>query len=305
MIHKYSNPIRIRNSYLSFLKRQEVLGEPFYNKLGQLNNFYIPICDLIYKDYIKKNKTILIGLSGGQGSGKSTIAKIIKLILNIKYNFNTISFSIDDFYKTLKSRKKMSKTVHKLFLTRGVPGTHDIKLLRKIFQKLLKKNFSSFLIPKFDKSIDDRLKKKEWIKVKKKPEIIIFEGWCIGSQPQKISQLSKPINSLEKINDKKIIWRKRINNELKNNYKRIFKLIDKLIFLKVPSFEYVYKWRFLQEEKLKLTSKGKKTMSKSQVKEFIMYYERITKQMIKDLKYSADVIIKLDKKHRLSGIKFN
>jgi len=78
-----------------------------------------------------------------------------------------------------------------------------------------------------------------------------------------------------------------------------------LIFLKVPSFEYVYKWRFLQEEKLKLTSKGKKTMSKSQVKEFIMYYERITKQMIKDLKYSADVIIKLDKKHRLSGIKFN
>ena len=160
MIHKYSNPIRIRNSYLSFLKRQEVLGEPFYDKLGQLNNFYIPICDLIYKDYIKKNKTILIGLSGGQGSGKSTIAKIIKLILNIKYNFNTISFSIDDFYKTLKSRKKMSKTVHKLFLTRGVPGTHDIKLLRKIFQKLLKKNFSSFLIPKFDKSIDDRLKKK-------------------------------------------------------------------------------------------------------------------------------------------------
>ena len=305
MIHKYSNPIRIRNSYLSFLKRQEVLGEPFYDKLGQLNNFYIPICDLIYKDYIKKNKTILIGLSGGQGSGKSTIAKIIKLILNIKYNFNTISLSIDDFYKTLKSRKKMSKTVHKLFLTRGVPGTHDIKLLRKIFQKLLKKNFSSFLIPKFDKSIDDRLKKKEWIKVKKKPEIIIFEGWCIGSQPQKISQLSKPINSLEKINDKKIIWRKRINNELKNNYKRIFKLIDKLIFLKVPSFEYVYKWRFLQEEKLKLTSKGKKTMSKSQVKEFIMYYERITKQMIKDLKYSADVIIKLDKKHRLSGIKFN
>ena len=78
-----------------------------------------------------------------------------------------------------------------------------------------------------------------------------------------------------------------------------------MIFLKVPSFKYVYKWRFLQEEKLKLTSKGKKTMSKSQVKEFIMYYERITKQMIKDLKYSADVIIKLDKKHRLSGIKFN
>ena len=161
------------------------------------------------------------------------------------------------------------------------------------------------LIPKFDKSIDDRVKKKRWTKVKKKPEIIIFEGWCVGSQPQKLSQLSKPINSLEKIKDKKIIWRKKINNELKKNYKKIFSLIDKLIFLKVPSFEHVFKWRLLQEKKLKLTSKGKKIMSKSQVREFIMYYERITKQMLKDLKFSADVIIKLDKKHRLSDIKFN
>ena len=82
-------------------------------------------------------------------------------------------------------------------------------------------------------------------------------------------------------------------------------MIDKLIFLKVPSFEHVFKWRLLQEKKLKLTSKGKKIMSKSQIREFIMYYERITKQMLKDLKFSADVIIKLDKKHRLSDIKFN
>ena len=31
-----------------------------------------------------------------------------------------------------------------------------------------------------------------------------------------------------------------------------------MIFLKIPSFEYVYKWRLLQEKKLKFTSKGKK-----------------------------------------------
>ena len=47
------------------------------------------------------------------------------------------------------------------------------------------------------------LKKNRWTKVKKKPEIIIFEGWCVGSETPKLSQLSKPINSLEKINDKK------------------------------------------------------------------------------------------------------
>ena len=46
-------------------------------------------------------------------------------------------------------------------------------------------------------------------------------------------------------------------------------------------------------------------MSYLQVKNFIMYYERITLQMLKDLKKNADVVIKLDAKHRLSAIRFN
>ncbi len=78
-----------------------------------------------------------------------------------------------------------------------------------------------------------------------------------------------------------------------------------LILLKVPSFDCVYKWRHLQEKKLQLTSKGKKIMSSQQVREFIMYYERITMQMLKDLSSKADVVLYLDKKHRLNKIKFN
>ncbi len=75
--------------------------------------------------------------------------------------------------------------------------------------------------------------------------------------------------------------------------------------MKVPNFECVYKWRLLQENKLKLTSKGKKIMSPKQVREFIMYYERITKQMLEDLGKNAYAVLSLDKKHRLSKLKFN
>ena len=82
----------------------------------------------------------------------------------------------------------------------------------------------------------------------------------------KKKDLFKPINRLEKYQDKKRIWRGRVNEELKKNYTNIFKLINTLIFLKVPSFNHVYKWRLLQEEKLKITSKGKKTMNKMKLK---------------------------------------
>ena len=290
----------LKKKYLKFIRKQETTSERFHESFNQLDRFYIPFCNELFKLYKTHNKTLLLGLSGSQGSGKSTISKILKIILNTNFNLNVIYISIDDFYKTTIERKKMSKLYHPLFLTRGVPGTHDSKMIYKKLSSLLKKNFNSISIPKFDKSIDNRLKFKYWKKIKKKPDIIIFEGWCVGAEPQKFKELKKPINILEKAEDTKLIWRKKVNNELKKSYKKIFNLIDKKIFLKVPSFKYVLKWRLLQEKKLKKASK--KSMTKKELKRFIMFYERITKNMTKNYK-NNDYIISIDEKHKIKSIK--
>ena len=295
----------VKKKYLNFLKSQEVASEPFRDKLGQLNNFFLPISEKIYRNYLNNKKTKIIGLTGGQGSGKSTISQILKIILKEGFNLNTEIFSIDDFYKTFKERKVMSKKIHPLFLTRGVPGTHNTALLFKCLKNLKDEHFKKFSIPKFDKSIDDRLQKKFWQNIMTKPDIVIFEGWCVGASPQKNKDLIVPINVLEKEKDKKRTWRNFVNKELKTRYKKIFKLIDLMIFLKIPSFEYVYKWRSLQEKKLRVTSKGKKTMSNKQVKNFIMFYERITRHMLKNFSKKANFVINLDKSHRLKSLKFN
>ena len=127
---------------------------------------------------------------------------------------------------------------------------------------------------------------------------------CWSSSTKK-KDLIVPVNTLEEQKDNKRIWRNKVNKELKNSYKEIFRLIDKIIFLKVPSFKHVYKWRLLQEKKLRITSKGKKTMTNFQIKNFIMFYERLTKHMLKTLSKTADSVIKIDTKHRLESIKFN
>ena len=296
---------KIKKKYIKFINSQEVTSEPFRDKLGQLEKFYIPISEMIKDEFLKKKKTRVIGLTGGQGTGKSTISNILKIILKEAYGLETIIFSIDDFYKTLSEREKMSKKVNALFLTRGVPGTHDTKKLFSCIRSLKGYRFKKFKIPKFDKSIDDRLAKNKWQNVKKKTNIVIFEGWCVGARAQKKKDLINPINKLEKQNDKKRVWRERVNLELKNNYKKIFNLIDKLIFLRVPSFKYVLKWRLLQEKKLRISAKGNKTMSDKQIGNFIMYYERVTKHMLKILPKTADTVINIDYKHRLKSIKFN
>ena len=305
MENRHFNYHKVKKKYLKFLTSQEVMSEPFRDKLGQLKKFYLPISKMIANDYLKKKKTKIIGLTGGQGTGKSTISNILKIILKEAYKLETVIFSIDDFYKTLNERKKISKKISPLFLTRGVPGTHDTKMLLHCINNLKNNNFKKMIIPKFDKSIDDRYKKNKWLKVKKKPNIVIFEGWCVGATAQKNKDLNFPVNKLEKQRDNKKIWRQKVNSELKKDYNKIFNLIDKLIFLKVPSFKYVFRWRLLQEKKLRITGKGNKTMNDKQVENFVMYYERITKHMLKTLPKTANTVISIDEKHRLKSIKFN
>jgi len=294
----------IKSDYLKFLKKQEVVGKPIVDKIGKLNKFYLPLSEWLYSIYKKDNKIKIIGLSGGQGAGKSTITGILKFILKKKYGLNLCVFSIDDFYKTKSERKKMSKKVHPLFLTRGVPGTHDLNLINKTIKQLKKQRFKTVLIPKFDKSIDDRFKKNKWQKIKKPPHLIIFEGWCIGAKHQKNTELKKPLNLIERKYDIDLIWRKTVNNSLKNHYKKLFNKIDRLVYLKAPNFNNIFEWRLLQEQKMKLTSKNKKTMSKSQIREFIMFYERITRHMMKNFSRISDLTVFLDKSHRSKKMKF-
>ncbi|HIB94381.1 MAG TPA: uridine kinase, partial [Candidatus Lambdaproteobacteria bacterium] len=238
-------------------------------------------------------------------SGKTTVAKILKIILKKFFKRKIHVSSIDDFYKTLKDRNKMSYTTHPLFKTRGVPGTHDINLVKKFFYFIKKKKFEKTKLPKFDKSIDDRLKKKYWYNIKERPEIVILEGWCVGAKPQSNSLIKKPINILEKYEDKNLIWRKHINERLKREYKKLFEMIDCYIFMKIPNFHMVFKWRLLQENKLRKKSRfKKKIMPYNKIKRFIMFYQRITLQMIKDLSKSASIVMLLNKNHEIKKVLF-
>ena len=296
--------LKVKRDYLKYLSREKVFQSK-NNKIKSLKKIYIPMSFWIENKYKKKGKTLFLGFSGGQGSGKTTIAEILKIILKKFFKRKIYVSSIDDFYKTFEERKKMSNNVHSLFKTRGVPGTHDVNLIKNFFEILKKKKFRKIKLPKFEKAIDNRLKKKYWFNIKKKPEIVILEGWCVGAKPQINSEIKKPINNLEKFEDENLIWRKHVNEKLKKEYKKLFAMIDHLIYMKIPNFNMVFKWRLLQEKKLEKKSHlKKKIMSYNEIKRFIMFYERITLQMVKDLSKSASVVLLLKKNHIIKKVLF-
>ena len=153
-------------------------------------------------------------------------------------------------------------------LTRGVPGTHDINMMLSFFKKAKSKKFKRLRLPTFNKAVDDRFNKKYWYDLKAKPDVIIFEGWCVGATSEKNNSLKKNINSLEKAKDHKQVWRKYVNQQLKSKYRNLYSQLNCLIYLKAKNFNLLQKWRLKQERKLWLNTKKKsnlKIMSKGDV----------------------------------------
>ena len=298
---------KVKTASFKYISSQETAREKFKKKDLMIRSFLIPICFWIFKK-AKKKSPLIIGLAGGQGSGKTTISSILSLILKKYFKLKVFKISIDDFYKTKKQREILSKDKHSLLLTRGVPGTHDIKIMLDFFRKIKTKNFKSLKLPKFNKANDDRYKKKHWYKLKSRPDVVIFEGWCVGAKPQSLRLLKKPINALEKAYDKNLKWRRFVNLQLKTNYKKLYSQLDSLLYLKVKNFNLLKKWRIKQEEKLWLKSKSRKNlkiMNKKEVINFMQTYQRITEQMFKDAPKYSSIIMNLNKNHQIHKIKFN
>ena len=298
---------KVKTASFKYISSQETVREKFKKKDLMIRSFLIPICFWISKK-AKKKSPLIVGLAGGQGSGKTTISSILSLILKKYFKLKVFKISIDDFYKTKKQREILSKNKHSLLLTRGVPGTHDIKIMLDFFRKIKTKNFKSLKLPKFNKANDDRYKKKHWYKLKSRPDVVIFEGWCVGAKPQSLRLLKKPINAIEKAYDKSLKWRRFVNLQLKTNYKKLYSQLDSLLYLKVKNFNLLKKWRIKQEEKLWLKAKSRKNlkiMNKKEVINFMQTYQRITEQMFKDAPKYSSIIKNLNKYHQIHKIKFN
>ena len=202
-------------------------------------------------------------------------------------------------YLPKSDRHILAKTIHPLLATRGAPGTHDTRLCIHIL-KSLQGGVLPVNIPVFDKLADDRsLTQKRTVTAS--PDIILFEGWCVGIPPEIPDALLRPVNALESAEDADGIWRTYVNDRLLADYADLFSRIDYLIYLQIPSFDKVYAWRKKQEQRLSQAQGQTSRMSDGELHHFIAHYERLTRHAMHTLPQIADTVLKLNEKHRFSG----
>ena len=246
------------------------------------------------------NTAPLVGFSGCQGSGKSTLVALMAKVMREVHGISTVVLSLDDFYLTKAARSALAESIHPLFATRGVPGTHDLALLNETIATLRQPPPGGAVpVPAFDKALDDRTEMVHWRQVSAPMQLILLEGWCVGLSPQQESELAAPINPMEAEQDPSRVWRGEVNRQLATEYADLFGKLDALLLLQAPSFDAVFEWRWQQEQRLSQQfqqnhpDEPDPTMSRSEVADFILHYQRLTEHGLRTLPDRADFVWQL------------
>ena len=235
----------------------------------------------------------VVAISGAQGSGKTTLARLLTDAL-VARGLRAMTCSLDDFYCSHAQRVELSRAVQPLLITRGVPGTHDVELCMAVIDGVRR---APTAVPRFDKGLDDRVEAVNW-PVVGPVDVVVFEGWCLGARPQPDAALVEPINDLERLDDVDGRWRRYVNAQLAQRYRALFARFDRWIYLRVPDFAAVSRWRGEQE----MDVPEERRMDAARLARFVAHYERITRWMFDDAPPRADVTVVLDDRHRIANV---
>ncbi|MDE0959503.1 MAG: kinase [Planctomycetota bacterium] len=257
-----------------------------------LDQLHLPFTESLQRWHQRKSGPVVVGLQGCQGAGKSTLCDLVVPLAKELFDLKVVVVALDDVYLPLQQRQHLADQDHPLWITRGVPGTHDTELAIEIIRALSDPHGKTATIPRFDKGIDDRLPGSMSSTLSGPFDVVIFEGWCTGLGPCSQFDWETPVNRLEQIEDAEMGWRNRIRDQLAGPYQQLFQQFDQLAMLKVPSWETVAVWRGQQEARLRADRghDASHSMDAAALQRFLDHYERLTRWTIETLPAVADFV---------------
>ncbi|WEK46604.1 MAG: kinase [Candidatus Andeanibacterium colombiense] len=236
----------------------------------------------------------LVGINGAQGSGKSTLTRLVGAALELFYGLKPCLLSLDDFYFGKPARYQLGDKIHRLCETRGVPGTHDTILLLDTLDGLSRAGPEDRTpLPRFDKLDDDRISREDWPEFTGRPDVILLEGWCVGLRAEDLPPFTGPINALEAAEDPDGAWFAWSLDELTNEYAQVWDRIALLVSIEVPDLETVIVSRLKQEQGLSAAT-GRPGMDRAEVTRFVQHYERFTRALWAAMPRRADMLFRRD-----------
>ena len=262
-----------------------------------LDEVYHPLANAIETWRPLRRDAIVVGISGSIGSGKTILAGILELLLGDR-GLRVARVSIDDFYKTHAERLELARSVHPLLAQRVAPGTHDLPLALNTLGRLRDLGAGQTLaLPRFDKSVDDRVVVEEWPRVTGPLDVVLFEGWFLRTNHLADAELFEPLNRLEVEQDSTMAWRRYVSERL-SDYAPVFAFIDRLIYIQTEDMAQIVANTLEQDRTIKHQRPGHRLLESGAMLRFVQQTERITRRLATTTRKSADIVLRVDEGRR-------
>ncbi len=269
--------------------------------LGLYWQLWLPLALTIKQARDLTQATLIHGILGVQGSGKTTLTRILGQILAVM-GYPTLGFSLDDLYKTQAERCLLRQTDPRL-RWRGPPGTHDIELGLATLDRLRHAQPQDWVdIPRFDKSLHagegDRTQPERVQGV----AIVLFEGWFVGVRPIPDGQFEQAPAPICTEADRQFA---RDTNRRLQPYLPLWEHLDQLHILCPPDYRISKLWR--QQAEQQMRAAGKPGMSDATLDNFVDYFWRALhpELFITPLKANrefTDLVIEINLDRTLSAV---
>lgn len=213
--------------------------------------FWLPFAQQLNQQQRSLDAPFIQGILGGQGTGKTTLARMLCLILS-HLGQHAVSLSIDDLYLTYGKRLKLQQQDPRL-IWRGPPGTHDTALGMQILQQVKTSSPGRKLsLPQFDKLLHHGQGDRTTPRIIPAPTILLFEGWFVGAQPVETALFTDLSNPLPPplITEEDRQFAADCNDRLRD-YLPLWHQLDSLIVLHPADYRFSKQWRQQAEQTLK------------------------------------------------------
>ena len=270
--------------------------------LSSLYNLWLPLALQLATCRQQMNRPFIQGILGGQGTGKTTLAAVLSLIL-AQLGYRTLSLSLDDLYKTYSERQRLQQTDPRL-IWRGPPGTHDIELGRELLDQLRSSHHNELIcVPRFDKSAWGGAGDRTTSKQVKGIDLVLFEGWFVGVRPINPARFDSPTPAPIATADDRAFARD-MNQQLQH-YLPLWERLDRLMVLYPVDYRLSQQWRRQAEHQMIAT--GKSGMTDLQVDRFVEYFwkslhpELFITPLTRNPRY-VDLVVEINPDHSIGAI---
>ncbi|MGF2035286.1 MAG: glycerate kinase [Nostoc sp. CmiVER01] len=267
--------------------------------LQVLWDLWLPLGIKLASQRQQLERPLIQGILGGQGTGKTTMSKVLSLILD-QLGYRTVSLSLDDLYKTYSDRLVLTQQDPRL-IWRGPPGTHDVDLGLNVLDQI-RQSQSPVMLPRFDKSAFGGAGDRTNPEMVTNVDIVLFEGWFVGVRPINPDVFDTPPPPI--ITDEDKAFARDMNHRL-HDYLPLWERLDSLIVLYPIDYRCSLEWRKQAEQQM--IAAGKSGMSNAEIEQFVNYFwrslhpELFIKPLVKDATV-VDMVIEIHANHSFGEV---